>query len=350
MQFDISPLDTDLKADLQTVIDGKTKPLGALGRLEELALQIGLIQNTTTPSLERPTIVVCAGDHGATAERVSAYPSAVTAQMVLNFLSGGAAINVFAQQNGLALNIVDSGVNYDFDDDQRLVNAKIALGTQNYVHQPAMSTAQCAQALANGAAIVSDLQAAGCNTIGFGEMGIGNSASAALIMALLCELPIARCAGAGSGLDELGVQHKIKVLEQARQRIIERHGPKLEPLTALAEAGGFEIATICGSLLRAAELRMVILIDGFIVTAALMVAHALDRNLLDYCIFSHRSDEVGHALMLDRLRARPLLHLKLRLGEGTGAALAYPLVAAAVHFLNEMASFESAGVSAKQDA
>ena len=341
------PLDNGLRQALQTKIDQKTKPLGALGELEKLALRVGLIQNSLTPTLQHPTVVIFAGDHGATTAGVSAYPSDVTAQMVLNFLNRGAAINVFAENNGLSLRVVDVGVAYDFPRHDNLTGAKVAPGTANYVAQPAMSEGQCREALTAGAEIVENLNDGGCNVVGFGEMGIGNTASAALLMALLCGLPLARCVGAGAGLDADGIARKTAVLEQARQRIEESHGGVPDPLTVLAEAGGLEIAALCGALLAAANRRMVILVDGFIVSAALLVAHALRPAVLDYCVFSHCSDEAGHLLMLEHFGAKPLLDLNLRLGEGSGGALAYPLLRAAVDFLDRMASFESAGVSGK---
>lgn len=349
MDFKIAPLNQQLTALLQATIDQKTKPLGALGDIERLALQLGRIQNTTQPLLHNPTIVVCCADHGACVEGISAYPSAVTAQMVFNFLNAGAAINVFAAQNGLALTLVDAGVDYDFPPHEKLIAAKVAHGTQNYVSAPAMARGQCRAAIQNGVAIVNRLHASGCNIVGFGEMGIGNSASAALLMALLCDLPLTVCTGAGAGLDAAGVQHKVRVLERARQRILDAHSSTPDPLTLLAEAGGFEIATMCGGMLRAAELSMIVLLDGFISTAALLVAQALEPQVVNYCICSHRSAEKGHRVLLDRLGLSPLLDLQLRLGEGTGAALAYPLVRAAVAFLNNMASFASAGISSRRD-
>lgn len=350
MHFQIKPVNRSLEAQLREKIDQKTKPIGALGRLETLALQIGLLQNTLNPLLKQPAIVVCAADHGAAADGVSAYPAEVTAQMVLNFLRGGAAINVFAQQNDIGLKIVDAGVDYDFSStaDSGLIDAKVARGTRNYRIEAAMTPEQCQQAMANGAALVEQLQRDGCNIVGFGEMGIGNTASASLLMSLLCDLPLPHCTGAGTGLDEAGIAHKVQILEQARQRILQVHGGNTDPLTLLSEAGGFEIATICGGMLRAAELGMIIIVDGFITTSALLVARAFDAHVLDYCIFSHCSDEAGHELMLQQLDAKPLLDLRLRLGEGTGAALVWPLIQAAVAFLNDMASFSSAGVSGKQ--
>ena len=354
MNFDIQPVAQTLAAELQQCLDQKTKPVGSLGRLESLALQIGLIQQTLTPQLSKPTLVVCAADHGAASHGaaspsagISAYPSEVTAQMVLNFLNGGAAINVLAKQNGLDLTIIDTGVNYNFPIHPNLLSAKIAPGTKNYCHQAAMSQQQCRQALSNGRSLMRVMNDQGCNLVGFGEMGIGNSASAALLMALLCDLPLADCTGAGAGLDDAGINRKIAILESAQQRIMQAHGKQADPLTLLAEAGGFEIATLCGALLGAAERGMVILVDGFIVTSAVLVAQRIAPAVTDYCVFSHRSDETGHSAMLQHLNAEPLLDLGLRLGEGSGAALAYPLVQAAVNILNNMASFADAGVSGK---
>jgi nicotinate-nucleotide--dimethylbenzimidazole phosphoribosyltransferase len=344
--FRIARPSRELQAALQAKIDTKTKPLGALGELETLALRLGLIQQTPSPRLSRPAIAVFAGDHGIAAEGVSAYPSEVTAQMVLNFLAGGAAINVFARANGIELTVVDAGVDHAFAPHPHLVDAKIGRGTRNFLREPAMSAEQCALALARGAEIVSTASGAGTNVIGFGEMGIGNTSSAAALAAIATGAPISACVGRGTGLDDAGLARKQDVLERA----LERHAAAQAPLDALAAFGGFEIAMMAGAMLRAAELRMVLLVDGFIATAALATAARLHPETIDYCVFSHRSSEHGHALLLRHLGARPLLDLGLRLGEGTGAALAYPLLVAAASFLNEMASFDSAGVSGKTDA
>jgi nicotinate-nucleotide--dimethylbenzimidazole phosphoribosyltransferase len=343
MQFNIPAPDTTLAPALQARIDNKTKPPGSLGRLERLALQIGLIQQTLSPQLARPHIIVCAGDHGAALAGVSAFPQEVTWQMVENYLAGGAGINVLARQAGIDLVVVDAGVNHDFGPRPGLIDAKIAYGTANYIEGPAMTPAQCNQALERGAALVAELHESGCNVVGFGEMGIGNTASATMLTSLLGDLPLDDCVGRGSGLDEGGVAHKRSLLRQARERY-EGNG---SALSVLAHFGGFEIAMICGAMLGAAERRMVLLIDGFIITSALMAAARLAADILPYCVFSHRSQEQGHRLQLERLGVEPLLDLELRLGEGTGAALAYPIVASSVAFLNEMATFESAGVAEK---
>ena len=350
MEFNISAPDDALRGPLQQKIDGKTKPLGALGRLEALALQIGLIQQTLSPELRAPHILVCAGDHGALSDKngagLSAYPQDVTWQMVENFLAGGAAINVFARQSGIELVVADAGVNHDFRTRDGLVDAKVSPhGTASYLEGPAMSAEQCEQAMANGARLVAELHARGCNVIGFGEMGIGNTASASLITHFLAGIPLADCVGRGTGLDDAGVARKLKLLRQA----VDRHCGDPEPLSILARYGGYEIAMLAGGMLAAAERKMLLLIDGFIVTSALLVAATLHPAALQYCAFSHRSQERGHRLQLEHLGARPLLDMDLRLGEGTGAALAWPLVRAAAAFLNEMASFESAGVSERSE-
>ncbi|HEX8426026.1 nicotinate-nucleotide--dimethylbenzimidazole phosphoribosyltransferase [Hymenobacter sp.] len=339
--FHIQPLNHELATALQLEIDSKTKPLGALGDLEALARQIGLIQQTLTPQLRQPHVLVFAADHGIATEGVSKYPQEVTYQMVLNFLNGGAAINVFCRQQGMELKVVDAGVKGSFADFPAVVNQKIAEGTRNFLHEPAMSLAQCEQALAAGAKLARELAATGCNVLGFGEMGIANTSAAALLMHRFTGLPLPDCLGRGTGLDDEQLTHKATILTAAAQQ----HAAVTAPLEVLATFGGFEIVQMAGAMLAAAELGLVLLIDGFIATAALLAAAALHPAVREYCVFCHQSEETGHRRMLTYLAARPLLNLNLRLGEGTGCALAYPLLVSAVSFLNEMASFESAGVS-----
>ncbi|TXH29404.1 MAG: nicotinate-nucleotide--dimethylbenzimidazole phosphoribosyltransferase [Elusimicrobia bacterium] len=328
---------------LQAHIDGKTKPPGSLGAIERLARQLGEIQQTLTPRLDSPRLLVFAGDHGAARAGVSAFPQEVTWQMVENFLAGGAAINVFARHNGLQLAVVDAGVAHDFGTREGLIDAKIAYGTCNFIEQPAMSTAQCETALAQGAAIAREAADAGCCVLAFGEMGIGNTAAAALLTHHLTGAPLDVCVGRGSGLDDAGLARKRQLLAQAVARAALPVGA--EPLRIVQEFGGFEIAMMAGALLAGAERRLVLLIDGFIVTSALLVAARIVPAVTDYCVFCHQSTEPGHQVQLAALNGQPLLDLGLRLGEGTGAALAWPLVRAAAAFLAEMASFESAGVS-----
>ncbi len=345
--FTIAAADDSLAFALHSKINNKTKPLGALGRLETLVLKIGLMQNTLSPMLTQPVMMVFAGDHGIVESGVSPYPQAVTQQMVLNFLAGGAGINVFAKQNNMAVRVIDAGVNHVFAPHPDLVDAKIGMGTRNFLVAPAMSPAQCEQALAQGAELARAEIAAGSNVLGFGEMGIGNTSAAAALMCVLCHLPPQDCVGRGTGLDDDGLSRKVTIIEQAlRQHRLDGK----DPLQVLATFGGFEIAMMAGAMLGAAERRAILLIDGFIATAALLVASRIAPAVLDYCIFAHCSDEAGHALLLKELGAKPLLDLGLRLGEGTGAALAYALVQAAVNFLNDMASFESANVSRQDSA
>lgn len=342
----VDPLDdAALRATLARIIDHKTKPPGSLGRLEALALQLGMIQRTSAPSVARPAMIVFGGDHGIAAEGVSPYPQAVTAQMVANFVAGGAAINAFSRVAGLALEIVDAGVASPLPASPQLVDAAIARGTRNFAQERAMSRDEALAALAAGAARVRHHAALGTNVIGFGEMGIANTSAAACMMSRLLDVPIDACVGRGTGLDDAGLAHKRAVLGRA----LERHAHAHEPLDVLAAFGGFEIAMIAGAFIEAAHARMAILVDGFIATSALLVADALAPAVREYCVFSHVSNEAGHRRMLEHLGGEPLLALDLRLGEGTGAALALPLVRAAAAFVNEMASFESAGV-ANRDA
>ncbi|MBC8058280.1 MAG: nicotinate-nucleotide--dimethylbenzimidazole phosphoribosyltransferase [Rhizobiales bacterium] len=334
----IEPARQPLALRLQQRLDQLTKPRGSLGRLEALALQIGLIQRTERPALQAPQMVVFAADHGLAAQGVSAYPSEVTAQMVENFLAGGAAISVLARQHGLALTVVDAGVRSELAPRAGLLIARIAAGTADSSLGPAMSDAQCAQAIERGRHVVRQLPG---NAVLLGEMGIGNTSSAALLVARLGGHDIAGCVGRGTGLDDAGFAHKLTVL----RRVLAVHSAAREPLAALAAFGGFEIAMLVGAALQAAEERRVIVVDGFIVSAAMLVASKLSPTLLECCVFAHRSEEAGHSLLLDTLGAEPLLQLGLRLGEGSGAALAWPLVESAVRLLAEMASFASAGVS-----
>lgn len=327
-----------LAATLQQLLDHKTKPLGALGRLETLAQRIGLVLGTTTPRLRQPQMLVCAADHGLAARGVSAYPSDVTWQMVENFLAGGAAVSVLARQHGLALTVVDCGVRHDFAPRAGLLVRKVAHGTADALVGPAMSAVQRDEAIANGMAVVRELPG---NALLLGEMGIGNTSAASLLLARLGGFEVGDVTGAGTGLDAPAVVRKIGVLRD----VLHRHAQARDPLDALAAFGGFEIATLVGAVLQAAVERRVIVVDGFIASSAVLVASKLQPHVLQRCVFAHRSGERGHALMLAHLRAEPLLDLGLRLGEGSGAALAWPLLVSACAMLNEMASFESAGVA-----
>ncbi|MGA0570698.1 nicotinate-nucleotide--dimethylbenzimidazole phosphoribosyltransferase [Variovorax sp. VNK109] len=340
--------DAALAQRLQHKLDNKTKPVGSLGRLESLAAQIGLILGTESPELLQPQMLVCAGDHGLTARGISAYPSDVTWQMVENFLAGGAAVSVLARQHDIALNVVDCGVRHDFAPRPGLLLRKVAHGTADSLDGPAMTPVQRDEAIANGREIVRGLPG---NALLLGEMGIGNTSAASLLLARLTGHPIAECTGAGTGLGGEALARKVDVLQQ----VLAFHEQATQPLEVLAAFGGFEIATLVGAVLQAAEERRVIVVDGFIASSAVLVAQALEPFVTQRCVFSHRSGECGHGLMLRHLGAsaqqpaRALLDMSLRLGEGSGAALAWPLLVSACALLREMASFESAGVSGKAD-
>ncbi len=338
--------DPALTRTLLARLDQKTKPIGALGAIESLARQLGEILGTGFPMLREPQLVVFAADHGLAARGVSAYPSDVTWQMVENFLAGGAAASVLARQHGISLSVVDCGVAHDFGERPaalgrhlpRLVSRSLGRGTADAGAGSAMTAMQCAAALRNGCELVDDLPG---NVLLLGEMGIGNSSSAAMLLARLSGLDIGQCTGAGTGLDAAAVGRKTEILRAA----LHLHASASAPLDVLAAVGGFEIATMTGAVLQAAAQRRVILVDGFIASAAVLVAHALQPRVLQRCVFAHRSGERGHAHLLQYLDVQPLLDLGLRLGEGSGAALAWPLLVSACALLSEMASFESAGVS-----
>ena len=332
--------DAALAARVQHRIDDKTKPLGALGRIEALALQMALVLGSEAPRLQQPQLVVFAADHGIAAQGVSAYPQAVTLQMVANMLAGGAAVSVLARQHGLALTVVDCGVAGDIAPQPGLYVAKVAAGTADSSLGPAMHPAQCEAAMAHGRRLLQQLPG---NVLLLGEMGIANSSAAALLMARLTGLPMQACAGRGTGLDDAGLTHKLSVLSHT----LTLHHAARSPVQALAAMGGFEIATMAGAVLQAVAERRLVVVDGFITTAAVAVAAALQADVLRSCVFAHGSAENGHAAWLHQLGVQPLLDLGLRLGEGTGAALAWPLLKSAELLLAEMASFGSAGVSTR---
>ena len=333
-------LDAALAQKLQRKIDHKTKPLGALGQLENLALQLGLIQRSEKPKLDQPQMVVFAADHGLASEGVSAFPQAVTVQMVNNMLAGGAAVNVLARQQQFALHVVDAGVAGEFADHPQLVKRKIAPGTGNSAQGPAMSADQLDTALQAGAEIVKSLPG---NVMAFGEMGIANTSAAALLLNYFAGVSIEDATGRGTGLTDPQLAHKQSVLARAAAL----HKDATTPMAAMAALGGFEIAMMTGAMLQAASERRVILVDGFIAGSSALAACALAPATKDYMVFCHRSAERGHHAMLDFLGSKALLDLDMRLGEGTGALLAWPLVLASANLMNEMASFESAGVSGK---
>jgi nicotinate-nucleotide--dimethylbenzimidazole phosphoribosyltransferase len=324
-------------------LDTLTKPLGALGRLEALAAQICAAQRTLTPSVSRPVAVVFAADHGVADRGVSAYPRAVTAEMVKNFLAGGAAINVLARLQGMELWIVDAGGAADCAPHPRLIQAKLRRGTRDFTVEAALSGIECRAALDQGRQIVAHIVPPEGNTLVLGEMGIGNTAAAALLMHGLTGLPLTDCIGRGTGLDDAGLERKRGILRAAR----ERRAPPEDPMELLAEFGGCEIAMLVGAMLGAAARRHLVIVDGFTVTVAAALAARIAPAVLDYCVFGHCSQEQAHRTLLEHLGVKPLLDLDMRLGEGSGAALALSVVRAAVALFNEMATFEGAGVSEK---
>jgi nicotinate-nucleotide--dimethylbenzimidazole phosphoribosyltransferase len=342
--FKIAAPDAALRARVQHALDVKTKPPGSLGRVEDLALQLALAQNTDAPAALPARLLLCAGDHGLVAEGVSAWPQEVTAQMVLNFLAGGAAANVFARANGIDVTVVDAGVAAGLPDAPGLRRSGIRRGTRNSAVEDAMTMAEAEAALAFGADLAAEAVRDGARVILLGEMGIGNTSAAALLAHKIAGAELGPLTGPGAGLDGDGVSRKLAILRRAAAR---RPGP-LAPMDALAAYGGLEIAVMAGALIGAAAHRAPVLVDGFIASAAALVALRARPEAAPYAVFSHWSEEPGHKLLLEAMGARPLLDLNLRLGEGTGALLAHPLLKAACAMLAEMATFESAGVSGKE--
>ena len=344
LSFSIKPVSTALNAALQDKIDNKTKPLGSLGQLEKIALKVGRIQNTLSPRFANPHVIIFAGDHGAAKAGISAYPQDVSWQMVENYLQGGAGANVFSRQHGLKMVVVDAGVAHEFGEREGLINAKISpTGTRNYLLEPAMTRAQCEEALARGAGFARAAIAEGCNLIGLGEKGIGNTGSASLITHYLTGTPLAECVGRGTGLDDAGLEHKRALMQQAIDRA--QLPADADVMSVLTDFGGFEIVMMVGAFLAAAEAGITSLADGVIATSALLAAVRLEPHVLDYVIFCHKSAEAGHIVQLRAMDADPLLDIGMRLGEGTGIMVTYPLLCSAMAFMNEMASFASAGVS-----
>lgn len=344
----ITPTDKTLIPSIQEKIDNLNKPKGSLGRLESLALQVALIQQTLSPKLSHPCHILFGGDHGIEREGVSLSPREVTWQQMKNYDRGGGGVNVFCRQHRFNLRIVDVGVDYDFDHEAypHIIDRKVAHGTRNFLYEPAMSEAEWLKALEVGAEQVDACADEGCNIICFGEMGIGNTSPSSILMHLFENIPLKQCVGCGSGLNSEGVRHKLGVLRRA----VENSGFTPSNCTEDASATiryfvGFEMAAAIGGMLRAAERRLVILVDGFIMTACMLAASKIDKAVTDYAVYGHCGDEGGHRLMLDEMGANPLLNLGLRLGEGTGALVAYPIVQSAVAMLNEMDNFSHAEIT-----
>ncbi len=332
---------SDLTTQIIDKINNKTKPRGALGELEELAARLCQIQRTLTPSLVKPAVLVFAADHGLAREAVSAYPREVTAQMALNVLAGGAGINVFCRQHDIAVVLVDAGVDWPGDQPAGLVDHSMGPGTASSLRGDAMTADQVAACLSAGAAVVDNQVDPDCTIVGFGELGIGNTAASSLLVSALTGLALADCVGPGTGLAGAGLARKLAILTEVQAAHRRPDGAE----EALRMFGGFEIAQMCGAMLRAHASGRILMIDGFVASAALLAARAIDPAVLDSAVFCHQSGEPGHARVLDLLGAKPLIRLGMRLGEGSGCAVAYPIIASAAAFVNQMASFADAGVS-----
>ena len=339
--FDLRPTDKSLQTSILQKIDNLNKPKGSLGRLETLALQICLIQQTLEPSLAHPCHLLLGGDHGIEREGVSVSPREVTWQQMINFSRGGGGVNMFCRQHGFKLRIVDVGVDYDFTGIDGIIDRKIARGTRNFLYEPAMTEAEFDQAIQTGSDLVDECVAEGCQVISIGEMGIANTSPSSIWMHLFTGIPLEDCIGAGAGLDTPGIKHKYEVLSKA----VEHFSLLTPPSSLLAYFGGYEMAAAIGAMLRAAEKHLVILVDGFIMTACALAAIQLYPAAQDYMIFTHCGDESGHQRMLEAMGAQPLLQLGLRLGEGTGALCAFPIVDSAVRMINEMNNFENANIT-----
>ncbi|MEL7429522.1 MAG: nicotinate-nucleotide--dimethylbenzimidazole phosphoribosyltransferase [Pseudomonadota bacterium] len=337
---------SDLRAVVQHAIDTKTKPPGSLGQIEALALQMALAQNTPAPQADPACLLLFAGDHGLVQEGVSAWPSEVTAQMVLNFLAGGAAANVFARTNGLDMQVVDAGVIGDLPDHPALLRAHVRKGTRNAMKEDALTPNEVDAAIDYGASLAREKAASGTKVLALGEMGIGNTSSASLLAHAIEGIDLDTLTGPGAGLDAEGVSRKREILKATAKR---RPG-RLDAHDALCAFGGLEICAMAGALIGGAKAGCVILVDGFIASSAALAALRLHPELAGNVVFAHMSKEPGHRSMLEVLNAKPLLDLDLRLGEGSGALLAFPLLRSACAMLNEMATFESAGVSSKEDS
>lgn len=339
--FDIKPADRSIIPELQDKIDNLTKPKGSLGRLEELAIQIGTVQQTLCPRLNNPQNIIFAADHGIVKEGVSFSAPEVTAQMIFNFIEGGAGINMFARQHHFGLKVVDCGINHDFPPLPALIDRKIRKGTRNYLYEAAMTTEEFDRAIAIGAEAVDLVHRENTNIVSFGEMGIANTSSSSIWMSYFTDIPLEQCVGAGSGLDNNGIRHKYDVLKRSMENY---RGDGSTP-DIMRWFGGYEMVAAVGAMLRAAELKMLIIVDGFIMTNCVLAAQRLYPDVMDYCIFGHQGDEAGHKLVLDKLGVKALINMGLRLGEGTGAICAYPLIESAIRMINEMNTFKKAAVT-----
>lgn len=342
--FKIEKPDESLRDAIKDKIDNLNKPKGSLGLLETLAEQICLIQQTLTPTLQHPCHLLFGGDHGIEREGVSVSPRDVTWQQMINFTRGGGGVNMFCRQHGFTLYIIDMGVDHDLTAYTDILNRKIAHGTKNFLYEPAMTEAQFNQAIETGCELVDRCHQDGCNIICMGEMGIANTSPSSIWMHLFGNIPLDECIGAGAGLNNPGLQHKREVLHKSVAHYI-AHSDKENKLEPLLYFAGFEMAGAIGAMLRAAELKMTVMVDGFIMSACMLAASQLYPEVLRYAVFGHCGDESGHKRMLGLMHATPLLQLGMRLGEGTGALCAYPIIESAVRMVNEMNNFKNAHIT-----
>lgn len=343
--FSIEKPDIGLCEDIQKKIDHLNKPKGSLGTLEEIAMQLCLIQHTMTPKLCHPCHFLFGADHGIEREKVSVSPREITWQQMINFTRGGGGVNMFCRQYGFDLKIVDVGVDYDLSTVPGIINRKIALGTSNFLYGPAMTEEQMEQAIAVGVEMVDKAIAEGSNIVCMGEMGIANTSPSSVWMSLFENVPLEECVGAGAGLDNEGISHKYDVLKRSVDKYL-----SLAPIDdtveyAIRYFGGFEMVAAIGAMLRAAERKITIMVDGFIMSACALAAIRLYPAAFDYMIFGHKGDEGGHARMLQLMGAKPLLALGLRLGEGTGALCSYGIIESAVRMVREMNNFDNAHIT-----
>ena len=343
--FSITKPDCGLKDKIQQKIDNLNKPKGSLGRLEELAMQLCLIQQTLTPELRRPTHFLFGADHGIEREGVSVSPRQVTWQQMINFTRGGGGVNMFCRQHGFDLKIVDVGVDYDLSNVEGIIDRKIARGTDNFLHRPAMTHEQMDRAIAVGVEMVDKAVEEGSNIICCGEMGIANTSPSSIWMSIFEIIPLAECVGAGAGLNSGGICHKYDVLSQAVQHFHATMGLTASTEETIRYFGGYEMVAAIGAMLRAAERHVAVMVDGFIMSACALAAIRLYPEAFDYMIFGHVGDEGGHARMLHEMGARPLLSLGLRLGEGTGALCSYAVIDSAVRMIREMNNFDNAKIT-----
>lgn len=338
----VKPVNSDLLIQAQLLLDNKTKPPGSLGRLEEFARRIVAISGNLSPDISKKVVFTFAGDHGIVEEGVSLYPKEVTSQMVLNFLAGGAGVNVLARHVGAEVRVVDVGVDYEFDDAPGLIRKKVAHGTRNFAKGPAMTRGEMLEALEVGIELANQCKAEGVGLVGTGEMGIGNTTPSSAIIAAISAKKVAEVTHRGTGINDKALLNKIRVIELGLA--VNKPDPN-DPLDVLSKVGGLEIAAIAGLVLGCAANSIPVVIDGFISTAGALIASELHPNIRDYIFAAHQSVEIGHTFMLERIGVRPILDLDFRLGEGTGAVLAMGLIEAGVKVLKEMATFEQAGVA-----